>query len=144
MPTSASSSLEHGPLAHTERHTPNQDGTDPGRPRLSSRQLLALPILAAAPNMRQAARDVGISERTLYRWLRNEYFRTELKRLTAEDAQLIRRELQSLTLHSLRTLTELMEDPDPIVRLRAARAIAFTGVGANDAGSYHKDTQAVQ
>ena len=144
MSASPDNPPDHEPPGITERDGLGQNGTDLQLSHLSSRQVRALPILAAAPNMRQAARDAGISERTLYRWLQNEYFRTELKRLTAEDAQLIRRELQSLTLHSLRTLTELMEDPDPIVRLRAARAIAFTGVGANDAGSYHKDTQAVQ
>ena len=128
----------------TERDGLGQNGADLQLSHLSSRQVRALPILAAAPNIRQAASDAGISERTLYRWLQNEYFRTELKRLTAEDAEIIRREIQGLTLRSLRTLTELMEDPDPIVRLRAARAIAFTAPRANGADSFHKDIQAIQ
>ena len=144
MSASPDNPPDHEPPGITEGDESGQNGTNLQLSHLSSRQVHALPILAAAPNMRQAAREAGISERTLYRWLRNEYFRTELKRLTAEDAELIRREIQGLTLRSLRTLTELMEDPDPIVRLRAARAIAFTAPRGNDADSFHKDIQGLQ
>ena len=141
MPTSASNSLEHGPLAHTERHTPNQDGTDPGRPRLSSRQLLALPILAVAPNRRQAALEAGVSEATLYRWLRNERFRTELDRLTAQAAEFTRSEIESLTRHSFIVLTDLMGDPDPAVRLRASRTVAAMGIQICEADALRRDNQ---
>ena len=38
-------------------------------------------------------------------------------------------ELQSLTLRSLKVLADLMEDADPIVRLRAARTVAAMASG---------------
>jgi transposase-like protein len=41
---------------------------------------------AYGPNRRQAAREAGISESTLYRWLQDEHFRVELNRLTAKIA----------------------------------------------------------
>ena len=95
---------------------------------LSARQILAIPILAASPNRRQAAHDAGISESTLYRWLRDEHFLLELNRLTAEVADLTHHELNALLLRSYKVLTDLMEDPDPIVRLRAARTVAYLGI----------------
>lgn len=103
--------------------------------RLTRRQILALPILATTPSRSQAARDAGISESTLYRWLQDEDFRDELRRLTAEAAERTRQELEDLTLQSVKVLRELMEDPDPMVRLRAARAVAAMGLRATGADS---------
>ena len=100
---------------------------------LSNRQILALPILAAAPNMRQAASDAGISQSTLYRWLQDEYFRNELKRLITETAELIRHELTETTLRSFKVLADLMDHPDPLVRFRAARTVASMGIRVIDA-----------
>ena len=94
---------------------------------LTRRQILALPILAAAPNTTEAARESGISESTLRRWRRNEHFRSELERLTSETADLTRQLLESLTRQSGQVLSDLMQDPDPMVRLRAARAVAVHG-----------------
>ncbi len=87
---------------------------------------LALPILAAAPNMTQAARESGISESILRRWRQNEHFRYELDRLTSETADLTRQLLEGMTRQSTQVISDLMQDPDPMVRLRAARAVADT------------------
>ena len=83
--------------------------------------------------MTEAARDAGISKSTLYRWRQNEHFRVELNRLTAETADLTRQELESLTHQSSQVLSDLMQDPDPMVRLRAARAVAAMGVQVSEA-----------
>ena len=50
-------------------------------------------------------------------------------------------ELQSLTLRSLKILADLMEDADPIVRLRAARTVAAMGLRTIDAGSLRNSIQ---
>ena len=106
------------------------NGTYVPSSRLTPRQILALPILATTPSRTQAARETGISESTLYRWLQDENFRDELGRLTAEAAERTRQELEELTHQSIKVLRELMEDPDPMVRLRAARAVAVMGLRA--------------
>ena len=108
------------------------------RSHLSSRQILALPILAIAPNITEAAREAGISRSTLHRWLQNDHFHCELLRLTAETAQLTRDELQGLTLRGIKVITDLMEDSDPTVRLRAARAATILGVQATGTNTLSK------
>ena len=105
---------------------------------LSRRQTLALPIIAAAPNLTQAAKEAGISEATLRRWRREEGFRAELDRLTAEIADTTRQELKSITLHGFRVIRELMQDPDPEVRLRAARAAIIVGIRVIDLEKFLK------
>ena len=141
MSASPSNPPDHDPIAPNEMGGLGQNKIDLQVSQLSSRQILALPILAAAPNMQQAARDAGIGQSTLYRWLRDENFRQELKRLTVEVAELTRSELQGLTLRSLKVLADLMDDPDPMVRLRAARTIASMGIRLTD--TLRKDIQAL-
>ena len=141
MPTSPSNSSDHEPLAPAERRNLRQEEPNPKRPHLSSRQILALPILAVAPNRRQAALEAGISEATLYRWLRNERFRAELNRLTAQAAEFTRSEIESLAKRSFTVLTDLMEDPDPAVRLRASRTVAAMGIQICEADALRRDNQ---
>ena len=93
---------------------------------LSRRQRSALPVIAASPTIRHAARAIEINERTLYRWLEDEDFRHELARQREEAANLARQELQGLMLRSVVVLAEAMEAPDLALRLRAARyALSF-------------------
>ena len=142
MSTSPSTPPDHDPIAPNEMGGLGQNKIDLQVSHLSSRQILALPILAASPNMQQAARDAGIGQSTLYRWLRDENFCQELKRLTVEVAELTRSELRGLTLRSLKVLADLMENPDPMVRLRAARTIASMGIRITD--TLRKDIQALE
>ena len=144
MLTSPSNPPDHKPLTHKARDTSRPSENHPQLSRLTRRQTLALPILAAAPNMTQAAHDAGISESTLYRWLQDENFRAELMRLTAEAAEYTRQELQSLTLRSFNVLADLMEDADPIVRLRAARTVAAMGLRTLDAGTLSNSIQSLE
>ena len=141
MSASPSNPSDHNPLTPNERDGSRLNETDLELSHLTRRQILALPILAAAPNMTQAALDAGISESTLYRWLQNENFRDELRRLTAEAAEHIHQELHSLTLRSLKVLADLMEDVDPIVRLRAARTVAAMGLRVTDLDTLRQGTQ---
>ncbi len=89
---------------------------------LSLRQQTVLPVLALSPSVAQAARQSGLSERTLRRWLDEPAFREQLSRLHQESYELARRQLQALVPHFLSVLTaEAIENPDPSVRIRAAR-----------------------
>ena len=101
------------------------------QPHLTRRQILVLPVLAIAPNITAAAREVGISDSTLHRWRKNEHFQAELDRLTAEAAERTRQQLENLTVQSTQVLSDLMEDPDPMVRLQAARTATILGIQVN-------------
>ena len=105
-----------------------ENGANNKQSQLTRRQTLALPILATAPNLTQGARAAGISESTFYRWRQDEHFRNELQRLAAENADITRQELETLTRQGSQVLSDLMQDPDPMVRLRAARAVALMGI----------------
>ena len=144
MSASPSNPPRHDPLTPNEQDGPRQNDTNPQLSHLSRRQILALPILAAAPNMTLAAQEAGISESTLYRWLQDENFRAELRRLTVEAAERTHQELQNLTLRSLKVLADLMEDADPIVRLRAARTVAAMGLRTLDAGTLSNSVQTLE
>lgn len=87
--------------------------------RLTPRQQAVLPV---APSIAQAARDSGVSERTLRRWLDDPNFREQLYHLHQEASDLARRQLQALIPNLISVLaTEAIENPDPAVRIRAAR-----------------------
>ena len=136
------SNSSSNPICRDPSDPPGQRGDEPNGTyvppsRLTRRQILTLPILATTPSRAQAARESGISESTLYRWLQDENFRDELRRLTAEAAERTRQELEDLTLQSVRILRELMEDSDPMVRLRAARAVAAMGLSATSTDGRH-------
>ena len=62
---------------------------------LAFRQQAALPIIALAPSIAQAARDSGIAESTLRCWLQDPGFREELTKLRQESAELARQEFQA-------------------------------------------------
>ena len=88
---------------------------------LSSRQQGALPVIAAAPTVAQAARDCHLSESTLRRWLRDPAFAEELDLLRQEYASQVSQQCLGLLLRGMNVLAESMEDPDRNLRLRATR-----------------------
>ena len=108
---------------------------------LSFRQQSALPAIAASSSIAQAARNSRIGESTLYRWLEDDRFRSELTRLRQESAELARHELQGLMLRSVSILSEAMDDPDMAVRLRAARYAMSFAVRICETGKLDKDIQ---
>ena len=93
---------------------------------LSSRQQGALPVLAAAPTIAQAARDCRVSESTLRRWLRDPAFAEELGLLRQQYADQVGQQCLGLILRGMNVLAEAMDDPDGSLRLRTTRyAMSF-------------------
>lgn len=89
---------------------------------LTPRQQAVLPVLALSPSIAQAARQSGVSERTLRRWLDEPGFREHLSQIHKESYELARKQLQALVPHFISVLAaEAIENPDPGVRIRAAR-----------------------
>ena len=93
----------------------------PGSP-LTPRQQAVLPVLALSPSIAQAARDTGVSERTIRRWLDDPDFQEQLSQLHEASYDVARRQLQALVPHFLSVIArEAIENPDPALRVRAAR-----------------------
>ena len=121
-----------------EEHEPPRDETGP---KLSRRQIMALPILAAAPNLTEGAKEAGISDATLYRWRQNAHFRAEMDRMTHEIAETTREGLNELLHHSFRVIGEMLKDPDPAVRLKAAQATIIYGMRVCQAEELRQEYQ---
>ena len=99
---------------------------------LTPRQIAALPYLVASPSLSDGARFADIGRATLYRWLSDGAFAEELERQRARSADLARTELQGLMLKSILVLAETLEDPNPAIRLRAARSTLHVGLKTFD------------
>ena len=99
---------------------------------LTDRQLAALPYLVASPSLSEGTSLANVGRTTLYRWMEDPHFRATLERMRSEAADLARTELQGLMLKGILVLAEALEDPDPNIRLRAARATLHIGLKAID------------
>lgn len=94
--------------------------------RLNARQTNALNALLKGETVSGAAAAAGVSERQLYRWLQDDTFQGELKRLKGEMLRLAGVRLAALTAAAVRVLGELLEEPGAPgagVRLRCAVAV---------------------
>ena len=111
---------------------------------LTRRQQSTIAVVAASPSIAQAARDSGVSERTLYRWFKEPAFREELANLRVEVTALAMQEFQGLLLRSASVIGASMSDPSPSIRLRAARYAALYGVQAGEMSTLRKDLQRLE
>ena len=91
---------------------------------LSKRQADALPHVALAPTLKQAARNAGVSYATIRRWMDDLGFRSELERVKEAAAAVMRAKLQELALKSAANLDEFLDSDNDALRLRAT-AIAI-------------------
>ena len=112
---------------------------------LPFRQQAALPTIALARSLAQAARDTGVAERTLRRWLEDPSFRQELDRLRQESYDLARQQAQAAMPMCLSILADAaLESPDPALRLRAARYLLSYGVKFVEADNLRERLNAVE
>ena len=113
-------------------------------PDLTPRQLAALPIILATSTNTQAARNAGIAERTLYRWLDEPDFRAELLRLREEAASLARSDLQGAMSIALASLVECAQSDNDFVRFCASRYIYNTGLQIGDFHQLQRQFQSLR
>lgn len=111
---------------------------------LTHRQRAALPVVAFAPSIAQAARFSGVAESTLRRWLANPDFRQHVDRMREETVYAAHQELKGLLPTCAAVFADAMQSPDPALRLRAARyAISFI-LRLNEADRLSADLQGLQ
>lgn len=91
---------------------------------LTQKQRLALPVLLAAPSVTAAAQQLGISRRTLCRWLTDKVFRAELRATEAELTDHGTRRLIGLQSKAIDALESVIDSADsPALKLRAAQLV---------------------
>ena len=95
---------------------------------LTQNQLAAIPFLASSPTVSEAAKRIDITRATIYRWMEDDEFRAELQHQRNEAAHLARAELKGLMLKSICVFADAMEDPNPQIRLKAARDSAYIAI----------------
>ena len=142
-PKNRASNTHHNPPGMSQPKAEGQEMTgNDGKEKnsiLTSRQQGALPVIAAAPTIAQAARDCRLSESTLRRWLRDPVFAEELDLLRQEYAGQVGQQCTGLMLRGMNVLAEAMEDPDPNLRLRAARYALTYSVQLQEAMKLNAD-----
>ncbi len=121
-----------------------QDGSETEKSSLTARQKRALPILASASSIAEAARLSDVGRRTLHRWLNDPDFRDELARLHKDAADLARSQLQSVMLQAVLALADSLQDPNPEIRLRAIRTALNYSVKVNDIESLREELQTLE
>ena len=88
---------------------------------LTTRQQGALPVIAAAPSIAQAARYCRVSEFTIRRWLADPTFAEQPDLRCQQFADQASRQSLGFILRGVNVLAEAMKGPDQALRLRAAR-----------------------
>ena len=97
----------------------------------------AIAALLTRPNIEDAARVVGVSEKTLRRWLQEPQFKARYLQARRDSVRQATARMQQATGAAGTTILKLMTDANapPAVRLRAAQCvydIAIKGVELED------------
>ena len=110
--------------------------------KLSRTQLSAIPHLAAGNSIRATADTIGVSERSIRRWLRQPEFAAALREAEKEVWNATVRKLRALGEKAVNTLGRVLEDPGatPSARIQAARAI-LDGIAKAEALSRLQDLE---
>ena len=108
---------------------------------LSTKQVQALPHLAIGQTLAHTATAINVSEKTLYRWLKDPVFKSAYMELRDLEAEIATGELRGLTLKAATVLSKAMDHPDPNISLRAAQTAVKTGLKADDAAEAKRLTR---
>jgi hypothetical protein len=100
--------------------------------KLSHKHERAIAALLVAPSVTAAARQVGVNENTLLRWLKGTTFQTAYREARRAVVQHAIVQVQRATGEAVETLRSVMRDADAAAsaRVSAAKAILDTAVKA--------------
>ena len=101
---------------------------------LTFRQQSVMPILAVSRSIAQAARDSGVAESTLRRWLSEPLFREELDRIRRESLDLSRQQLEAVLPACISAMAETaLQGENPSLCFRAQRFLINLGTRSMEA-----------
>jgi len=101
----------------TTEETTEQNG------ELSSRQLAMITLLISCSSIEEACRKGKISRPTVYSWLKNDAFKSELQRQRQEIYQEALEQLKAGVKRAVSKLTELVDSKKPEIAFRASSQI---------------------
>ena len=90
---------------------------------LSARQLLALPIIAGESSIEGAAEKIGVTRKTIYEWLKQDFFKRALEEARKEYVESGFRTLRLAAKQAADKIIKHLDCADEKVSLRAAEDI---------------------
>lgn len=97
--------------------------------KLSRKKEQAIAALLAKPSIPEAAKLVGIGERTLWRWLKDESFKSAYSAARAEIVTLVVAEIQNGLTDAIKTLKEIIKNKKAPASARVSAAKAMIDIG---------------
>ncbi len=98
----------------------------------SRKEDLALAALISEPTLGEAAKKVGISEVTLWRWLQDPEFQEKYRTARRQAVSQSITQLQKISSEAVQTLRDVMNDKEtpPASRVTAAKAVLEMSIKA--------------
>jgi hypothetical protein len=116
----------------------------PANPRKKNDTPLLL-ALACGATVEQAARQAGLTARTVYRRLEDPAFRRKVQRLRCEIVQRTAGTLTAAATEAVKTLLELLKGNSPAaVRLGAARSVLEIGMKVREVAELEERLTALE
>ena len=102
--------------------------------RRTTKKSKAIVALLSGKTNSQAAQSAGVTERTIYRWLSDPSFRSELSEAERQMIESATRQMSSLQEKAINVLDQLLESQDvsPQIRLSTAKSILRLSLGYRD------------
>lgn len=91
--------------------------------QLSDRHLRVIPHLLAAPSIEEGCKQAKVGKATLYKWLKNETFRDEIRRLRQEIVTGALENLKANVTKATEALVGLLDSQNETIRHRTAKDI---------------------
>jgi hypothetical protein len=100
--------------------------------KISAKQERVIPALLSKPTLKEAAEASGVSEVTLWRWLREPAFQSRYREARRDAVEIAVATMQSDCAVAVRTLREIAEDTEAgaTARVQAAKAILEQSIEA--------------
>ena len=102
--------------------------------RRTTKKSKAIVALLSGKTNSQAAQSAGVTERTIYRWLSEQSFQTELHEAEQQMIESSTRQMSSLQEKAINVLDQLLvsQDVSPQIRLRTANSILRLSLAYRD------------
>jgi len=100
--------------------------------KLSRKKESAIAALISLPTIGDAAKSVGVGEKTLFRWLKLPYFQEAYRKARKEIVTQAIAQIQNSLSDAVKTLSDIMKDSGApaSARVTAARSIIDTAIKA--------------
>lgn len=95
---------------------------------LASKQVQAIKALLTSPTLGKAAESIGVSRKTLERWLTQDDFKAALRAAEQDSLETLNRVMVGYAVQPLAVLIEIMNDKKQAGGVRVRAAAAFLGI----------------